>query len=72
MAESVTVSLSITVSGPPLPDGGDGDITRGTRLSWLNSQEALEGAPTRPYGPMRILPEQAAIETAFVSLQVGK
>ena len=33
----LSVALDLNVTGQPLPDGGDGDIERMTRLHWLDS-----------------------------------
>ncbi len=67
----IQVQLYFTVAGPPLPDGGDSDITRGTRLTWINSQAALDGDPTYPYGPMSVRAERNTVETKFTSVVVG-
>lgn len=37
------VQISLNVDGPPLPDGGDSEPWRGTRLAWLDSTLAQGG-----------------------------
>ena len=35
---SATVGITLTVAGPFLPNGGDDDLDRGTRLHWFDSR----------------------------------
>ena len=39
---SQTVSIQLVVKGRLIPNGGDDDVTRGTRLHWFDSKEGTE------------------------------
>ena len=41
-ARSQTVSIQLIVKGSLIPNGGDDDVTRGTRLHWFDSKEGTE------------------------------
>jgi len=47
---TATVAVNLTVAGPLLPNGGDDDIDRGTRLHWFDSRLGIGGdAVPSPY-----------------------
>lgn len=47
-----TVPVQIDIKGKPLPDRGDGEPWRHSRLRWLNSTLGIADTPTLPYTPM--------------------
>jgi hypothetical protein len=51
---SAAVRLEITVANEFLPDGGDGDPFRMTRLRWLNSTLAMDDEVVPPFEPMKV------------------
>ena len=48
----VTVALTVTVSGAPVPRGGADNIQSMARLAWLDSQLGLEDTVPPPYVPV--------------------
>lgn len=46
------VPISIHVTGTPLPDRGDNELWRHSRLRWLNSTLGIDDTPTQPYTAM--------------------
>lgn len=67
----IPITATITIAGTPLPDGGDGDIWRGTRLHWLNAQTSATGQPVKPFAPLTINPEKSLVSGKFASVQVS-
>ena len=56
---TATVALNLTVSGPVLPNGGDDDADRGTRLHWFDSRLGFGGDTVpAPYSPISVKPLQ--------------
>ena len=52
---AVAVTIELAVAGALLPDGGDADPTRGTRLHWLDSTEGLhDDTVPAPFTPIRL------------------
>lgn len=49
-----TVAVRIAVAAGALPDRGDGDLWRHSRLRWLNSSVGLNNDLIRPYTPLRV------------------
>ena len=47
------IGVSIAVAGEPLPDHGDADPWRHSRLRWLNSTNGVSETPTKDYPPVR-------------------
>lgn len=68
---SFAVNVTITVSGAVLPDGGDGDLWRGTRLHWINGNDARTGPLPAPYGPLRVDPVSRMLYASFVTVQLA-
>lgn len=46
--------LRITIAGAALPDRGDSQLWRHSRLRWLNSTLGIADSPTLPYTPLTI------------------
>ena len=62
---NTTVSIALTVSGAVLPNGGDDDIERGTRLHWFDSTLGIGGDTTpAPYTPVKLLLPPRLLGTA--------
>ena len=57
----VIVPLQFIVTAEVAVNHGDDDPARLSRLRWLNSQLAADGAPTPPYTPVRAVPGGFAI-----------
>lgn len=68
---TANVTLSVTVAGNALPAGGDGDLTRNTRLHWLNSDVGREGPLPAPYTALSTVATTRTVYGAFVTLQVS-
>jgi hypothetical protein len=51
-AEPTSVTLTVEVAGELLPDRGDSDLWRCSRLRWLNSGIGLDDEPARNYPPV--------------------
>jgi len=49
-----SVSLAITVNPTPIPDSGDDEPWRHSRLRWLDSQLAADDGIVRPFTPVRV------------------
>lgn len=49
-----TVRVSLEVSGDPLPDRGENDLWRLSRLKWLDSTIGLDEEVTAPYTPLEV------------------
>jgi len=49
-----TVKLTLTVAGKPLPDHGDSEPSRQSRLRWLDSTLAQDDEVMKPYVPVRV------------------
>ena len=47
-----TIPVSIRITGNPLPDRGDSELWRYSRLRWLNSTLGIADTPTAPYTAM--------------------
>jgi len=56
-----TVKLSLTVAGKPLPDHGDSEPTRQSRLRWLDSTLAQDDELTKPFIPLKVSNNTIAI-----------
>lgn len=52
--KQATLPVSIRISGNPLPDRGDNEPWRHSRLRWLNSTLGIADTPTSPYTPMTV------------------
>ena len=67
---SVSVSLTLHIMGPALQNGGDDDVSRGTRIHWFDSKLGIAGdtVPT-PYTPLVV--SSASDGTATVDM-LGK
>jgi hypothetical protein len=53
--KTTIIRIKLHVGGAVLPDGGDGDITRGTRLHWLDSTLGQWGDTVpSPYIPIKL------------------
>jgi hypothetical protein len=54
---TVHVAIRLTVAGPVVPNGGDDDPTRGTRLHWLNSRAGSgdDGTLPAPFTPLEVV-----------------
>ena len=53
--EAVKVAIQLTVKGAVLPNGGDDDVTRGTRLHWFDSTVGTEKETVpAPYTPLDV------------------
>ncbi|MBI4328218.1 MAG: hypothetical protein HY674_23560 [Chloroflexi bacterium] len=48
------VELQLTVEGEPLPDAGDGEPWRHSRLRWLDSTVGLDDEIVAPYPPIEV------------------
>lgn len=48
------IDVEITVSGEAVPNGGDNEGWRKSRLRWLNSEIGLSSQPTAPYVPLHV------------------
>ena len=64
----VPLTVSVNVSGPAVPRGGDDDILRNTRLHWLNADTGRSGAIPAPFGPVRT--HGSLVNGSFFSLEV--
>jgi len=51
---SQTVRLALTVDGDLIPDYGDDELWRHSRLRWLDSQLAVDDEIVRPFTPMSV------------------
>ncbi len=61
--DSRFVDLLLNVDGPPLSNGGDDDLKRGTRLQWLDSRVGLGSTSVpAPYTPLVIKTWESAVE----------
>lgn len=49
-----SVAIEINLSDRMLPDRGDGDVNRLSRLRWLNSDFAFDNKLVKPYTPVRV------------------
>ena len=49
-----SVAVQLLVAGQPLPHGGDDEISRGTRLHWLDSRLGLAESLPAPYTPLLV------------------
>ena len=61
VAASLTVPITINVVGPPVADGGAGDIYSMARLSWLNSARGLEDTVPAPFIPVSATQVQGSL-----------
>ena len=52
---SQSVAVSLKISEKVLPDRGDSEPWRHSRLRWLNSTRGIDDQPTRPYDPIEFL-----------------
>jgi len=52
-APETHIGLKLSVRGQVLPDAGDGDLWRLSRLRWLDSTLGLDDEPTPPYTPVQ-------------------
>jgi len=50
----VRVPLKISIGGAPLPDRGDSDPAKHTKLRWLDSKIAEDDEPTKPFTPLKV------------------
>lgn len=48
------IAIAITVAGSPIPNHGDNEGWRKSRLRWLNSTQGNAGEPTAPYCPVEV------------------
>ncbi|MBI2929018.1 MAG: hypothetical protein HYY24_25420 [Verrucomicrobia bacterium] len=55
------VELQLTVEGEPLPDAGDGEPWRHSRLRWLDSTAGLDDESVAPCPPMEITRRTIAV-----------
>lgn len=53
-ADAQIVNLSIVVKGNPLPNQGDDEGWRKSRLRWLNSKSGHNNTPTAPYTALTV------------------
>lgn len=65
VSSSITVPISIIISGDPVPFNGNEDPTSMTRLLWLNSARGLEDTVPYPF-----LPVQATLNSADKTLSI--
>ncbi len=49
-----TITLTIDVAGKPLPDRGDSDPRRMSRLRWLNSSRGIDDEVVAPFIPLEV------------------
>lgn len=49
-----SIPLSIRIAGKALPDRGDSELWRCSRLRWLNSTLGIADTPTAPYTAMTV------------------
>jgi hypothetical protein len=64
-----TVNIELRIDGPALPDRGDTDPFRMTRLRWLDSRIALDDGLVPPYTPIKL--EGRTVSCLGRSLEVG-
>ena len=67
---TTTVSIVLSVSGPVLSHGGDDEVSRGTRLLWLNSKIGLsdDAVVPFPYVPIAVTTAALGAETSITML----
>lgn len=53
-AKPTEISVALTVTGDPIPNQGDNEGWRKTRLHWLDSPVGHDHEPTAPYIPVRL------------------
>jgi beta-galactosidase/beta-glucuronidase len=63
-----SVELELTVEGEPLPDAGDGEPWRHSRLRWLDSTVGLDDENGPPYPPIEVTGRPIAVLGRNVTL----
>jgi len=49
---AVVARLNVTIVGPPVPEGGAGNVSSFARLAWLDSTVGLEDSVPAPFSPV--------------------
>lgn len=66
---SQTIQVTIQVDNSLLPDRGDNDLWRHSRLRWLNSTIGIDSLPVSPYQPITLSGRQ--IDATGKRVQIG-
>jgi len=68
-AEPKILTISLTVSGEVLEDGGDSEPWKHSRLRWLDSKVAMDKEITAPFAPLKV--QDNTVNTFAHSLSFG-
>jgi hypothetical protein len=52
ITQTIGLEIDVPQGSPPLIDHGDRNLSKRTRLRWLNSDRAQDDAPAKPYTPI--------------------
>ena len=55
LSQTIAVAIDVATDSPPIADNGDQNMSKRTRLRWLDSIRAQDDAPAEPYTPIRVV-----------------